>query len=72
MPFGLDVFKCYNCGVSVVISRETSSACAAASPTALYLNQQAEGARSSEPKVRCLLSRGNRWRGVCGWGVEGG
>ncbi|CAK9011405.1 unnamed protein product [Durusdinium trenchii] len=38
VPFGLDVFKCYSCGISVVISRESASACAAASPTALYID----------------------------------
>ncbi|CAJ1349294.1 unnamed protein product [Effrenium voratum] len=52
VPFGLDVFKCYKCGVAVVISRESSAACAAASPTALYLDglQAPSSAPSSSSK----------------------
>ncbi|CAE8598804.1 unnamed protein product, partial [Polarella glacialis] len=44
VPFGLDKFRCYKCGVSVAISRASSAACAAASPTALYY----EGLQSSQ------------------------
>jgi len=61
VPFGLDAFKCYHCGVSVVISRETSSACAAASPTALYLDSmqgQEGGSSSSKSKEKAGSSRG--------------
>lgn len=38
VPFGLDKFKCYGCGALVLVSREPSAACAAASSTAMYYN----------------------------------
>ncbi|CAE7548528.1 unnamed protein product [Symbiodinium sp. CCMP2456] len=57
VPFGLDRFQCYSCGASVVISRETSAACAAASPTALYIDNlqatpQKEGGSKSAPSKK--------------------
>jgi len=42
VPYGLDKFKCFNCGVMVGISREQSAACAAASPTAIYYSELQE------------------------------
>eukprot|EP00435_Cladocopium_sp_Y103_P061551 s991_g23.t1 len=67
VPFGLDLFKCYNCGASVVISRESSSSCAAASPTALYLDsmQGQEGGSSSSKgkKNEAEKSSGSSSRG---------
>ncbi|CAE7230323.1 unnamed protein product [Symbiodinium sp. CCMP2592] len=62
VPFGLDRFQCYSCGASVVISRETSAACAAASPTALYIDNlqappQREGSKSA-PSKKPEASRG--------------
>ncbi|OLP76061.1 hypothetical protein AK812_SmicGene44054 [Symbiodinium microadriaticum] len=63
VPFGLDRFQCYSCGASVVISRETSAACAAASPTALYIDNlqatpQREGSKSAPSKKPEASSRG--------------
>ncbi|CAE7610828.1 unnamed protein product [Symbiodinium natans] len=66
VPFGLDRFQCYSCGVSVVISRESSAACAAASPTALYLDnlqapkeaKEGKSSQSAPSKKQEASSRG--------------
>jgi len=36
VPYGLEKFKCYKCGIAVAIARDQTAACAAASPQALY------------------------------------
>lgn len=50
VPSGLDLFECYNCGASVVISRESSSSCAAASTALKVLTGHVdqEGGSSSK------------------------
>eukprot|EP00747_Dinoflagellata_sp_TGD_P207458 gnl/TRDRNA2_/TRDRNA2_81031_c0_seq1.p1 gnl/TRDRNA2_/TRDRNA2_81031_c0~~gnl/TRDRNA2_/TRDRNA2_81031_c0_seq1.p1 ORF type:complete len:508 (-),score=113.59 gnl/TRDRNA2_/TRDRNA2_81031_c0_seq1:199-1722(-) len=39
VPFGLDKFKCFNCGAMVQISREQSAACAAVASTVRDMQQ---------------------------------
>eukprot|EP00931_Biecheleriopsis_adriatica_P108799 TRINITY_DN83086_c0_g1_i1.p1 TRINITY_DN83086_c0_g1~~TRINITY_DN83086_c0_g1_i1.p1 ORF type:complete len:319 (-),score=93.11 TRINITY_DN83086_c0_g1_i1:169-1125(-) len=57
VPYGLEKFKCYNCGVSVAISRELSAACAAASPTALYYESLQAGHAPSAAKESAKESK---------------
>lgn len=47
VPFGLEKFKCYECGVIVSIAREPSAACAAASSTALLYTETPESQANS-------------------------
>jgi len=49
VPFGLDKFKCFSCGVMVAVAREPKAACAAASATAMYYNDLSEDGRSKMP-----------------------